>query len=71
MNLTPAYGARTRYTWKEVCDWLQMPLRSVRTLVYSHKLPKAFNDRYPFTQKDINQFVTHWNAGRIQFGVRK
>jgi hypothetical protein len=70
MNLVGAVGMRTVYSWTEVCAFLGMTRNQVHSLVYNGKLIKRHAGSFPFAQKDVNQFITHLNAGEIEMGVR-
>lgn len=69
MNLVPAIGMRTRYTWKEVAGFLGLRVDQVRNYVYhGGRLRKRFEGQFPFDQSDVNQFITRFNAGQINPG---
>jgi len=59
---------RTVYSWKEVCEFLGMPQRSVKNLVERGHLMKRYSGQYPFDQSDVNGFLIRLNAGKIALG---
>lgn len=71
MNLVAQRGLRAVYSWTEVCDLLQLPRRTVRTLVDTGKLRRRGSGMYPFTQSDLNQFIVRLNAAEISIGNRR
>jgi len=71
MNLAPQIGMRSVYSWKEVASFLGMKEEQVRSLVRTNRLIKRYTGMFPFAQKDVNQFLVRFNAGEIQFGVRR
>jgi hypothetical protein len=70
MNLICAIGHRTVYSWKETASFLGMTVSQVKNLVRRDHIVKRHSGIYPFTQKDINEFLVAMNAGRIVLGLR-
>lgn len=71
MNLVSAIGRRAVYSWDEVSGFLGLKKDQVKAIVRSGYLNKAYEGMFPFSQKDVNEFITKLNAGTIQLGVRR
>lgn len=68
MNLIGAIGARTVYTWDEVCGFLGMSRLQVKGFVRKHELVKRYDGAFGFDQGDVNDFLHRLNHGKIKFG---
>lgn len=65
MNLAPQIGKRSVFTWQETMTFLGFNRNQVRYLVDSGKLKKAYSGKWPFTQKDVNEFLVRLNSGKV------
>jgi hypothetical protein len=68
MNLVGAIGHRTVYSNKEAAQFLGLTIKQVQWLVYSGKLVRRHSGMFPFSQQDLNSFLTRLNAGQIKIG---
>jgi hypothetical protein len=68
MTTCAAIGLRTVYTWAETAQILGVTRQQVRSMVRAGHLHKRHDGMFPFSQPDINEFLTRLNAGRICMG---
>ena len=71
MNLVGAIGFRTVYSCAEVAGFLGMTKRQVEYLHGRGQLVKFSIGKYPYRQKDVNEFISRLNCGEIVIGARK
>lgn len=69
--MIPMIGFREVFNVAEVAKMLGFTVRQVQHLSETGRLKKFGSGLYPYHQKDINEFLTRLNAGKVQFGVRR
>ncbi len=70
MNLVGAIGFRTVYSWQELVSFTGLKRTHLASLERNGVLMKSGKGFYPFSQKNVNEFLTSMNNGRIQIGLR-
>lgn len=70
MNLVPAIGFRTVYSWQEAAKFVGLTRNQLHHLVYSGRLTKRHKGNWPFAQSDLNEFLCRLNSGRVEIGIR-